>query len=53
MSLLTSVVGVYCTQELEELAKKLENEKKAIEEAAKSLREEKDTTDQYVPISNS
>ena len=33
-------------QELEALAKKLEEEKKAIEDAAKNLREEKDSADQ-------
>ncbi len=35
-----------CMQELETLSAKLESEKKAIEEAAKNLREEKDTADQ-------
>lgn len=35
-----------CVQELEALSAKLEQEKKAIEEAARNLREEKDTADQ-------
>ena len=35
-------------QELEALKAKLEGEKKVIEEAAKNLREEKDTADQLV-----
>ena len=33
------------TQELETMAAALANEKKSIEEAAKNLREEKDTTE--------
>ena len=37
-------------QELEALASKLEEEKKAIEDAAKNLRQEKDTAEQYVSL---
>ena len=37
---------MYVLQELEALSAKLENEKKSIEDAAKNLREEKDTAHQ-------